>query len=141
MAESENVSSPETIRILHWNVWHKADPGEIVERIGEIDPDIACLVELAEDSSYFPGTNVGEKIRDELDFVAGYHEPVHHLRSKSGSSWVRDGAGIFSKFPLSDIEAITLSKGGWDAKYRGQDYRRMYLGATAAIPLLGTLDG
>ena len=133
-------SSPATIRILHWNVWHRANPDEIVERVGEIDPDIACLVELAQDSSYFPGIHVGERISDELNFASGHYEPVHHLKAKSGSGWVKDGTGIFSKFPLINVEVATLSERGWDAKYRGQDYRRIYLGAIAALGSSGILE-
>lgn len=132
-------TDPMTVKVMHWNVWHRADPSEIVDRIAEIDPDIACLVELAEDSSYFPGINVADKVYDELGFIDGIYEPVHHLRAKRGKSWVKDGAGIFSKFPLKETEVHTLSQRGWDAKYRGQDYRRIYLGASAILSDSSTL--
>jgi endonuclease/exonuclease/phosphatase family metal-dependent hydrolase len=129
---SPELATPDTVSILHWNVWHRSEPGEIIDVIAAANPDIVCLHELAADSSYFQGENVAERVRDELG-LDGIYEEAHSLRSRKGDTFVRDGAAVLSELPVVTSSTTTLSETGWDAKYQGEDYRRIYVEAAIDI--------
>lgn len=124
---------PGSLSVLHWNVWHKAEPSEIVDTLATTDADIMCLHELSLDSSHHPAENVAEKVRDELG-VDGFVQEVHHLRGKRSGTFARDGVAILSRLPLLSALSVTLSEGGWDMKYQGDGYRRKYTEATITPP-------
>ncbi len=76
------------MKILHWNIWIKENPENIVNLLKELDPDVACLEELS------PG--VPEVIEESRIFKDYYYHDAQVWKDR------KQGNAIFSKFSISD---------------------------------------
>jgi endonuclease/exonuclease/phosphatase family metal-dependent hydrolase len=114
------------LRILSWNI-HKGVGGidrryelaRVIHLLGEIDPDIALLQEVAEGWPPARFEFQADELRDALDLKHMQFGPEH--RFKKGGY----GNTILSRFPLSETVHIDLTV-GWRKK-RGALVTRVHL--------------
>jgi endonuclease/exonuclease/phosphatase family metal-dependent hydrolase len=134
-------SSPESLRVLHWNVWHGSDPEAIGELIVASQADVALLQEVPSDAPGYGRGNMQQYLRDNLsDYgfgdhrVADTHTLVPKFGERAGMINVEDGIAIFSKIPLIGHTVIELSNGGWDLEHEEEHRSTMYVGSDLILP-------
>lgn len=125
--------APSTIRILQWNVWHRAKIKDVTDHLQEVDADVFCLQELTTDSPFNPNVNTPQFISEVLEMPHYYFQLSRSMRRSGQSTPILDGAGIFSKFPLLEVRDHILSRGGWEP-FKESEVVRKLLEAKIDIP-------
>jgi endonuclease/exonuclease/phosphatase family metal-dependent hydrolase len=90
------------ISLLHWNIWVKEDPANILSLLKILKPDIVCLQELTTNSPRMNHMDVPGFLANSLS----YHSAVFETTSKTkqGVTYAQLN-GIFSRFPLQNSQS------------------------------------
>lgn len=133
--ETKETLRPQTITILQWNVWHRAKKEDTLDYLQTINADVLCLQEVLTDSSNTPNVDIPTAISQEFGMEAFFEEDryLRYDRLERKDRYLRDGTGIFSRFPMLRRDSTILSEGGWD-KFRERQIRRRYAEVDIEIP-------
>lgn len=107
------------LTLLQWNVWYKESAEAILRVIEELDPDIACLQELTQDSKHNPHNDIPQKITQ-----LGYYS---HFAAAIDRPGFIMGNGIFSKSPLRNTTILPTQLSDGSDSYDAET--RLYLQA------------
>ncbi len=129
MFQEEKPKNPKTITILQWNILFTVPFEKTLTYLKTINADILCLQEVTSDSSFNPGVNIPDQLAQALS-MKYYYEPCRYL--KAGRWFIRDGNGIFSKFPILLKQSQILSQEGFEFALERKVLRK-YVEAEIAI--------
>ena len=113
-----------TLHLMQWNVWINEDPRNTAALIGQYQPDVACLQELAISGAWH-GPN-------HLASLLGYHVAYVSIPPSKVRQEKRLANVILSRFPVIAKRTALINEpwggGGYDDEYRG------YVEATIRLP-------
>jgi len=126
------------IKILQWNIWNKEKIENIVKTIKEINPDIACLQELALRCKYNPCVpDTPKYVGDELKFN-GFFQAAHYL--PNSNKLYAQGNGIFTRFPATKtfFKLIQKQSAEGDPSQEGRAYMETKIKINSKEITIGT---
>jgi endonuclease/exonuclease/phosphatase family metal-dependent hydrolase len=126
------------LKVLQWNVWFQEDPERIAAEIRRLDPDVACLQELA------VHRETGLDMPAMLDRALA---PQYRGRFAEAQSWVMPGRheaignGIYTKLPVHAHRLRVLNPPAVNpghVTHQGRVYLETELAAGADSVFVGT---
>lgn len=122
------AQSATTIKVVQWNVEDGEQPGEI-DAIVDQQPDIVFLQEV--DDPYGHLNDIVAALSQNQGVQWAPPEFISRHNSMSGASWV----AILSKFPMSNVQTLSLGKVGESVAGCATTYTadRAAIGATIVI--------
>jgi endonuclease/exonuclease/phosphatase family metal-dependent hydrolase len=122
--------NPNTLQVLHWNVWYRADPHKIGEHLLKLTeeygvPDVLCLQEVTSSTLSVAADVIRAR-------SISYVETRRHKGGK-GEGQAMLSPDLFAN-PLADTEIVMLSQGGRAPFKGGKESKRVLRVARVVAP-------
>lgn len=116
------------MKLLQWNIWYKEKIENVLKILKEINADILCLQELADDSVFNKNINTAKYLKENLQMNMFYQDSNTWATYNKKSQ----GNAILTKYPIIKSDFKYLQEPNHDIRDASRE-GRIYLELTVLI--------